>query len=62
MLDAAGVEYAVAKPNVDEDAVKAKLSDANEIAAELAAAKALSVEAGDWVIGSDSVVAVYGRL
>jgi septum formation protein len=62
MLDTAGVEYAAVKPSVDEDAVKAKLSDASEIAAELAAAKALSVEAGDWVIGSDSVVAVDGRL
>ena len=62
MLEAAGVDYAVVKPNVDEDSVKAKLSDANEIAAELAAAKALSVETGEWVIGSDSVVSVGGRL
>ena len=62
MLDAAGVEYAVVKPNVDEDAVKAKLSDANEIAAELAAAKATSIETAEWVIGSDSVVSVGGRL
>jgi septum formation protein len=52
----------VAKPDVDEDAVKAKLSDANEIAAELAAAKALSIRTGDWVIGSDSVVSAGGRL
>ena len=62
MLDAAGVEYAAVKPNVDEDAIKAKLSDANEIAAELAAAKAMSIETGEWVIGSDSVVGVGGRL
>jgi septum formation protein len=62
MLDAAGVGYAAVKPNVDEDALKAELSDASEIAAELAAAKALSVETGDWVIGSDSVVSAGGRL
>lgn len=62
MLDAAGVEYAVAKPNVDEDAVKATLSDADEIAAELATAKALSIDTGEWVIGSDSVVSVGEKL
>ena len=33
-----------------------------EIAAELAAAKAVSVGGDDWVIGSDSVVSVGGRL
>ena len=33
-----------------------------EIAATLAAAKACSVEGEDWVIGSDSVVSVGGRL
>jgi septum formation protein len=61
MLDAAGVEYRAAKPDVDEDAVKARLSDAAEIAGDLAAAKACSID-GDWVIGSDSVVCVEGRL
>jgi septum formation protein len=61
MLDVAGVDYAALKPAVDEDMVKARLSDATEIASELAAAKALSI-AGEWVIGSDSVVAVAGRL
>ena len=61
MLDAAGVGYAALKPDVDEDMVKARLSDASEIASELAAAKALSIQ-GEWVIGSDSVVAVGGRL
>ena len=62
MLDAAGVDYAAVKPEVDENAVKARLSDANEIAAALASAKALSIEVGDWVIGSDSVVSAGGRL
>jgi nucleoside triphosphate pyrophosphatase len=62
MLDAAGVEYRAEKPNVDEDAVKARLSDAAEIAGELAAAKACSIGTQDWVIGSDSIVSAGGRL
>lgn len=62
MLDAAGVAYEAAKPDVDEDAVKARLSDAAEIAAELAAAKACSVASEGWAIGSDSVVTASGRL
>ena len=61
MLDAAGVKYESVKPNVDEDSVKAKLSEASNIASELANAKACSVS-GDWVIGSDSVVSADGRL
>ena len=62
MLDAAGVEYEAMKPDVDERAVKARLADAGEIAAELAAAKACSVTGNGWVIGSDSVISVDGRL
>ena len=62
MLDAAGVTYEAVKPEVDEDAVKARLKDATHIASDLAAAKACSVPVGDWVIGSDSVVGVNGRL
>lgn len=58
MLDAAGVQYRSLKPDVDEDKVKAELSDPLEIASELAAAKALSIASSDWVIGSDSVVQV----
>ena len=61
MLDAAGVEYAAVRPDVDEDVVKARLSGARAIALELAAAKASSIGNG-WVIGSDSVVSVGGRL
>jgi septum formation protein len=61
MLDAAGVAYRAARPDVDEDAVKARLGTAADIAAELAAAKATSID-GEWVIGSDSVVSVDGRL
>jgi septum formation protein len=62
MLDAAGVNYEVARPQVDEAEFKARLSDAEEIAAELAAAKAQSIEARDWVIGSDSVVTAGGHV
>ena len=62
MLDAAGVEYAAMKPDVDEDVLKAQLDDAAEIAGELGAAKACSIGGPDWVIGSDSVVSVGGRL
>ena len=62
MLDAAGVEYTAVKPDVDEDAVKARLKDASTIASELAAAKACSIRGDDWVVGSDSVVSVGGRL
>jgi len=62
MLDGAGVLYEVQKPDVDEDLVKAQLSDASEIASELAAAKACSITGDNWVIGSDSVVGAGGRL
>lgn len=62
MLDAAGVPYEAVKPEVDEDSVKARLTDAAEIASELAAAKASSIVSDDWVIGSDSVVSAGGRL
>jgi septum formation protein len=62
MLDAAGVEYEAVKPNVDEAAMKLRLNDATEIAGELAAAKACSVASVEWAIGSDSVVAVEGRM
>ena len=63
MLDAAGVLHQTVRPNVDEDSLKARLSDAVEVASQLASAKALSVGGSeDWVIGSDSVVAVDGRL
>ena len=62
ILDAAGVEYETAKPDVDEQTVKEQFQEPEAIAAELAAAKALSLgRSGDWTIGSDSVVAVDGR-
>jgi septum formation protein len=62
MLDAAGVAYDLARPDVDEAELKRGRSDAEDIAAELAAAKACSVQSEDWVIGSDSVVSAGGRL
>ena len=62
MLDAAGVAYEAVRPEVDENAVKARLTNATEIASELAAAKACSVGGQGWVIGSDSVVRVNGLL
>ncbi len=63
MLDAAGVEYRAAKPDVDEERVKGQLDNASEIAETLAVAKATSVGGeDDWVIGSDSVVSIGGRL
>ena len=64
MLDAAGVAHKVVEPDVDEAAVKARLADPAAIALELAQAKAVAVSAaraGDWVIGSDSVVSVADR-
>jgi len=65
MLDAAGVEYAAVPSNVDEAAVKARVSKPTEVAGELARAKAIDTSADnpdDWVIGSDSVVMLGGRL
>lgn len=62
MLNAAGVEIQVAKPNVDEDLAKSKFRDASTIASELAAAKARSVVTSSWVIGSDSMLSVDGTL
>ena len=66
MLDAAGVVCQVQPADIDEAATKAAdKSDASKLAAELAAAKAIAVSAsrpGDWVIGSDSLVSVGGRI
>lgn len=65
MLDAAGVEHEAVPANLDEAAIKARLRDAAAIAGKLAAAKALAVSeqrADDWVIGSDSVVDMDGRI
>ena len=66
MLDAAGVEHQALPAGIDEAAVKARLDgDPEGLALELAKAKVEAVSArhpDDWVIGSDSVVSVDGRL
>jgi len=61
MLDAAGVTFETARPNVDEAELKGELADASAMASRLAEAKAASI-LGQWVIGSDSVVSVGHRL
>lgn len=65
MLDAAGVTYRAKPSSVDEAAVKRELGNPVKIANVLACAKALEVSAAEsdhWVIGSDSVVSVEGRI
>jgi septum formation protein len=65
MLEAAGVEHETVAAGIDETAVKARLNDSAALALELAKAKAVAVSAerpSDWVIGSDSVVSVGGRI
>lgn len=65
MLEDAGVQFEVVRPDVDEAALKAGIEDGETIALELAKAKATAVSsgrAGDWVIGSDSVVRIEERL
>ena len=65
MLEEAGVEFEVFRPDIDEEAEKEGKVSPEAIAKELAEAKALAVsgkQPGKWVIGSDSVVGVDGRL
>ena len=64
MLRSAGVEFEVVPSSVDEGEAKSRLSAADDIAAELSAAKAIAISRirpDDWVIGSDSIVSVAGR-
>ena len=65
MLEAAGVEHEAVAAGVDEAAVKARAADPSGLAIELAQAKATAVSSkrpDDWVIGSDSVASVHGRM
>jgi septum formation protein len=65
MLHSAGVEFEVVQSSVDEREGKSRSGAADDIAAELSAAKAIAVSCArpeDWVIGSDSVVSVAGRM
>ena len=64
MLEAAGVDFEAAAPEVDEAALKSG-SDAKSTARLVAEAKAVAISqrrADDWVIGSDSIISVDGRL
>ncbi len=64
MLEAAGVAFEVRAANVDERALEAALKDAapDEVALELAKAKALAVAENERpVLGSDSLVVVDGQ-
>ena len=65
MLEDAGVEFEVVPADIDEEAEKGSANSLEAIAKSLAEAKALAVSrnrSGDWVIGSDSLVAADGRL
>ena len=65
MLEHAGVAFRTIPASIDEDEEKTRNSDPAAIATALAEAKALAVSAvhpDDWVIGSDSVVSVDGRI
>ena len=65
MLEDAGVVFEVVRPDIDEEAEKEGKPDLQTIAQSLAEAKAIKVSRDrpdDWVIGSDSVVAVDGQL
>ncbi len=64
MLVAAGLAFEVEPSNVDEEEIKSRIGDANQLAQTLAVAKAEMVSGErteSWVIGSDSVVADEGR-
>lgn len=63
MLEQAGVDFAVRPPDFDEDSAKPEHGgDGESLALRLAEGKAASIPAApdDWVIGSDSTVAVEG--
>ena len=64
LLAEAGADVTAIAPAVDEDVVKRDhAGDAAELALRLAQAKALSLDRpGDLIIGSDSTLAVDGRL
>lgn len=65
MLSQAGVDFRSISPDFDEAPAKlAHVGDGASLARDLAEGKALSVSAGpgDWVIGSDSMVVVNGKI
>ena len=65
MLEQAGVDFAVVPANIDEAEEKASGKNPAALSLALAKRKAEAVSRdrpGDWVIGSDSVVSVNGKL
>ena len=65
MLEQAGVEFTADPADIDETAERHRNDSPASLATSLAQAKALAVSerrAGDWVIGSDSVASVDGRI
>jgi septum formation protein len=65
MLEQAGLEFTVEPADVDEAAERRRHDRPDSLATSLAKAKALAVSTlrtGDWVIGSDSVASVDGRI
>lgn len=65
ILEAAGIDHEAVPADIDETALKRQLTGAEKTATELAKAKAAGVSEQrpcDWVIGSDSVLAVGERL
>lgn len=65
MLEQSGIEFRAVPAGIDERQEKDRTDDPGALALALAAAKAQAVSRqypGDWVIGSDSVVSVSGRL
>lgn len=65
MLEQAGLTFAVLPSDVDEAAERSERNDPGALALALAEAKAIEVSRnrpGDWVIGSDSIVSVDGRI
>lgn len=65
MLASAGVDYESVSPAIDESSANHAFDEPPYLALKLARAKALAVSSsrsGDWVIGSDSVISVDGRL
>ena len=63
MLDAAGVAYKAQPANVNERAIEASMEGArpDQVALALAEAKALAIDSGNPVLGSDSLVVSGGR-
>lgn len=65
MLEAAGVAHDAVPSGIDEAAAKERGREPPDLAVKLATAKAVAVSEArpeDWVVGSDSLVTVDGRM